>query len=174
MPIRSLLARIPDRWRAFVRPTGDTIDGNVGASGSSVEPLDRAVATRQSRHHSIGLPGVADARQLALCLTTTREPRTDGSNRDIENRSDFSITHSLQADEQDYRPLYPREFGDSAIEIAQLEPPSLLRCAGQQRFALAQPDGRSFPRGPPDVINVLVMKYREQPRPQVRSLLPQM
>ena len=62
----------------------------------------------------------------------------------------------------------------SAIEIAQLEPPSLLRCAGKQRLALAQPDRRSFPRGSPDVIKVLVMKYRKQPRSQVRSLLPQM
>jgi hypothetical protein len=115
-----------------------------------------------------------DARQSAQGFTAAREPRTDSPDRDTESRCDFSVAHSLQADEQDYRPLYPREFGDSAIEIAQLEPPSLLRCAGQQRFALAQPDGSSFPRGPPDVINVLVMKYREQPRPQVRSLLPQM
>jgi hypothetical protein len=106
------------------------IDGNVGASGSSVEPPDRAVATAQSRRHNIALPGVADARRSAQCLTTTRESRTDGSNRDIENRSDFSVTHSLQADEHDYQPLHSREFGDSALEIAQLEPPSLLRCAG--------------------------------------------
>jgi hypothetical protein len=150
------------------------IDGNFGASGSSVEPPDRAVATAQSRGHSTGLPGTSNARQSAQCLTTTREPRTDGSNRDIESRSDFSVTHSLQADEQDYQPLHSREFGDSALEIAQLEPPSLLRCAGQQRLALAQPDRRPFPRGSPEVINVLVMKYREQPRTQIRSLLPQM
>jgi hypothetical protein len=150
------------------------IDGNFGASGSSVEPPDRAVSTAQSHGHSTGLPGMANARQSAQCLTTTREPRTDGSNRDVENRCDFSVTHSLQADEQDYRPLHFREFGDSALEIAQLKPPSLLRCAGQQRLALAQPDRRSFPRGSPEVINVLVMKYREQPRSQVRSSLPQM
>jgi hypothetical protein len=65
-------------------------------------------------------------------------------------------------------------LGDSAFKIAQLEPSSLLRWARKQRLALAQPDRRSFPRSSPDVINVLVMKYREQPRPQVRSLLPQM
>jgi hypothetical protein len=151
-----------------------SIDGNLRASSSPVQPPGRAVATAQSHAHSTGLPVVANARQPAQCLTTTREPRPDGSNREVKNRRDFSVTHSLQADEQDYRPLHLREFGDSALEIAQLKPPSLLRRAGQQRLALAQPDRRSFPRGSPHVINVLVMKYREQPRPHVRPLLPQM
>ena len=164
------LTRVCSHDRRHVPP----IDSNVGTSGSSVEPPDRAVSTAPPRHQGIGLPSVNDARQSTQCFTTTREPRTDGSDRDIENGGDFSVTHSLQPDEQDYRPLHPREFGDSALEIAQLEPPSLLRRAAQQRFAVAQPDRRSFSRGSPDVINVLVVKYRKQPRPQVRSLLPQM
>jgi hypothetical protein len=57
--------------------------------------------------------------------------------------------------------LRTRELGDSAIEIAQLQPPSLLRRAGQQRLALTQANRFSFPRRPPDVVDVLVVKYRE-------------
>jgi hypothetical protein len=113
------------------------------------------------------------ARQSAQSFSTAREPRTDSPDRDIENRCDFSVAHSLQPDEQDYRPLCPGEFGNSALEIAQLEPPSLLRGAGQQRLALTQANRRSFSRGSPEVVDVLVVEYREQPRPQVRSLLPQ-
>ena len=114
------------------------------------------------------------ARQVAQGFTAAREPRTDGPYRDIENRGDLSVAHSLQADEQDHRPLRTREFSNSTPKIAQLEPPSLLRGSGELWIALTQSDGHSFPRRPPNVIDVLVVKYREQPRPQVCSLLPKM
>jgi hypothetical protein len=116
----------------------------------------------------------ADAGQPAQCLTASGETRTDCPDRDIENRGNFSVTHSLQSNEQDYRSLIHREFGDSTLKIAQFKSSPLLRRTSEKRFALIQSDRCSFSRGSPKVINVLVVKYREQPRPQVRPLSPQM
>jgi hypothetical protein len=53
------------------------------------------------------------------------------------------------------------QFADCAIEITQLEPPPLLRRMREQRLSFTQPDRRSFPDLSADMINVLIMKYRE-------------
>ena len=49
----------------------------------------------------------------------------------------------------------------------------MLRRTSEERFALIQSDRCPFSRGSPKVISVLVVKYRKQPRPQVRPLSPQ-
>ena len=168
MPIRFSLSRISERRRAFARsdsqsgrqPTAQ-INGDFRSSGGRVEQPDRAVANSRARHDNISLLSLDSARQSAQGFTAAREPRTDSSDGDIENRCDFSVAHSLQADEQDYRTLRTGEFGDSALEIAQLQSVSLLRCSGQQRLAFTQADRPSFPGCSPDVVDVLVVKYCE-------------
>jgi len=66
------------------------------------------------------------------------------------------------------------QFADCAFEITQLEPPALLRRMREQRLSFTQPDRCSFPDLSADMVNVLIVKYREQPSPQIRTLFPKM
>ena len=66
------------------------------------------------------------------------------------------------------------KFGNRALEIAQFEPLSLLGRSCQQGFIIAQSDGSAFSYRPSNIINVLIMQYREQPSSQVCPFLPQM
>jgi len=99
--------------------------------------------------------------QSAQGLASTREPRTDGPNRDAENHSDLLVAHPLQSDQQDHRALGIGQLGNCAFEITQLEPPALLRRMREQRLSFTQPDHCSFPDLSADMINVLIMKYGE-------------
>jgi hypothetical protein len=120
----------------------------------------RGTATPTHACSAVRPAAAAGPHQPAQRLTAAGEPRTYGSDRDIEDRGNFFVAHSLKGDEQDYRSLLHWKFGESALKIAQFESPSLLRRTSQKRFALVQPDCCPFARGSPDVINVLVVEYR--------------
>ena len=112
--------------------------------------------------------------QSAQRFAGAREPRTNGPDWDIEDHRDLLVAHPLQSDQQYHRALGIGQFANCALEIAQLEPSPLLRRMGEQRLSFTQPDSRSFPHLPADMINVLIVKYGEQPSPQIRTLFPKM
>ena len=66
------------------------------------------------------------------------------------------------------------KLGDRALEIAQFEPLSLLGRSGQQRFIIAQADGSALSHRPSNIVDVLIVQYREQPSSQICAFLPQM
>jgi len=99
--------------------------------------------------------------QSAQRLAGAREPRTNGPNRHLEDHSDLLVAHPLQSDQQDHRALSIGQLADCALEIAQLEPPPLLRRMGEQRLSFVQRDRCPFPHLSADMINVLIVKYGE-------------
>src|SRR5205807_7277482 len=112
--------------------------------------------------------------QSAQRLAGAREPRTNGPNRHVEDHSDLLVAHPLQSDQQDHRALGIRQLANCAFEIAQLEPPPLVGRMGEQRLSFIQPDRCSFADLSAYMINVLVVKYGEEPSPQIRTLFPKM
>ena len=63
---------------------------------------------------------------------------------------------------------------DGAFEIAQFQALALVRRPGQHRLGLAEPDRRALAHRAAHLVDVLVVEDREQPSPQIGSLLPQM
>jgi hypothetical protein len=66
------------------------------------------------------------------------------------------------------------QLANCAFEIAQLEPPPLVGRMGEERLSLTQPHCCSFAHLSTDMVNVLIVKYGEQPSPQIRTLFPKM
>src|SRR5437660_483650 len=99
--------------------------------------------------------------QSAQRLAGAREPRTNGPNRDVKDHRDLLVAHSLQTDQQDHRALGIGQLANCAFEIAQLEPPALLRRMGEEWLSLTQPHRGPFAHLPTDMVHVLIMKYGE-------------
>src|ERR1700751_2093995 len=79
------------------------------------------------RHVRTG--GVATGKEfghLAQRLPTARNSRTDRPDGKVYERCSLVVSHSLHPDEQDYRPLLFRQCGESALQIAKLEPRGLI------------------------------------------------
>jgi hypothetical protein len=193
----SFASSAQDPARTAHRATGDAAGG--GCTGDPLAPTPREAGRRGTRaalsngcrfgRPSLGRvagpprrPGVAirgsllrqAVSQPAQRLAGAREARTDGPNRDLENHRDLLVPHPLQSDQQDHRPLGIGQLADCAFEIAQLEPAALVRRMREERLSFTQPDRCSFPHLSADMINVLIMKYGEQPCPQIRTLFPKM
>jgi hypothetical protein len=94
-------------------------------------------------------------------LAPARKARPDRPNRDVENRGDLLVIHSFQSDEEDNRALLLGELGERALQVAELEPLTLLRRVDQQRFVLVQSDGAPLTGGSSDVVDILVVEYGE-------------
>jgi len=112
--------------------------------------------------------------QLAQCLAPPGQAGTDGADRYAKHGCDFLVAHTLKANEQDGRALFLGQFGDCSLKVAQLQPVALVWCSRQQRLVVVQPDRGSFAYRSPNIIDVLVVQYRKQPRAQVRPILPKM
>jgi len=100
-------------------------------------------------------------RKSAQRFSGARETRSNGPDRDVEHRGDLLVAHSFQSDQEDHRALGIGQLANCAFQIAQLEPPALLRGMGEQRLSFTQPDRCPFPHLSPDMIDVLIMKYGE-------------
>ena len=142
------LRPIPDWRRAFACPSGlsarpeaAAICGDFATFGSRGESPGDPAGSFGLRGQGRGLLIRGDAGQSAQGVSAAREPRADGPDRDIENRSDVFVTHSLKPDEQDNRPLRVGKLGDRALEIAQLEPslPAAVRGPVTARIRSTRP-----------------------------------
>src|SRR5579884_671845 len=102
-----------------------------------------------------------DAHQPAQRFAAARQAGADRTDRYAENRSDLLVTHPFEADQQYDRTLLFRELGDRPFEVAQFQALALLRGAGQQRLALAEPDGRTLAHGPAHMVHILIVQDRE-------------
>ena len=58
-------------------------------------------------------------------LPTARYSRTDRPDGKVNERCSFVVSHSLQSDEHNYRPLLFGQCGESALQIAKFEPRGL-------------------------------------------------
>jgi hypothetical protein len=130
-----------------------------------------------SRNGSLGRPRFflrVAACQSAQRLSTARQPGTDRPHGNTEDRRDLIVAHALKRHEQNCGSLRAGQLGEGAFEIAQFEPFSLLGCASEHRLTLGQSDRRSLAGGSSNIIHVLMMQNRKQPRSQICSLLPKM
>ena len=65
------------------------------------------------------------------------------------------------------------QLGESALQIAKLEPHSLSRRERRARITFLQFDARALARVPASEAEMLVVQYREQPSTKIGALLPQ-
>ena len=94
-------------------------------------------------------------------FATARNSRPHRSDRQVYNRSGFLVSHPLQPDEQDYRPLLLGQLGESALQIAKLEPHRLSRGERRARITFLQFDAGPLARVSASQAEVLVVQYRE-------------
>jgi hypothetical protein len=111
-------------------------------------------------HHSQALP-------------TARDSRADRPDGEVPQRCDFVVSHALQSDEQNYRSLLLGQFGESAFQIAKLEPQGLIGRERQAGVTFLQFDAGALACVTASVADVLMVQDSEQPGPKIGSLLPQ-
>jgi len=90
-------------------------------------------------------------------FTATSNSRTDCPDRDIYDRCGFIVTHTLQSDEQNHRPLLLGEFGHGAFQIAKLEPHRLIGRERQTRVGFLPFHTDTLPRISASVADVLMV-----------------
>jgi hypothetical protein len=126
------------------------------------------------RHVRTG--GVAAGKEfghLAQRLPTARNSRTDRPDGKVYERCGFVVSHSLQSDEQYYRPLLFRQCGESALQIAKLEPHGLIGRNRRAPVRFLQFGAGALARLPASETDILMMQDGEQPRPEIGPLFPQ-
>src|SRR5271165_381284 len=122
-----------------------------------------------------GMSGMPTGEELGhhpQALTTARYSRADRPDGEVRQRCDFVVTHALQSDEQNYRPLLLGQFGESAFQIAKLEPRGLIGRERQARATFLQFDAGALARVAASVADVLMVQDCEQPGPKIGSVLP--
>lgn len=106
-------------------------------------------------------------------LTTARYSRTDCPDGEVCQRCCFVVSHALQSDKQDHRPLLLGQFGESAFQIAKLESQGLVGRERQARVTFLQFGAGALARVAASVADVLMVQDCEQPGPKIGPVLPQ-
>jgi hypothetical protein len=106
-------------------------------------------------------------------LPTARNSRTDRPDGKVYERCGFVVSHSLQPDEQNYRPLLFGQCGESALQIAKLEPHGLIGRNRRAPVRFLQFGAGALTRLPASEAYILMMQDGEQPRPEIAPLFPQ-
>ena len=121
--------------------------------------------------------GVATGKEFghsAQGLPTARNSRTDRPDRKVYKRCGFVVSHSLQSDEHNYRPLLFRQSGESALQIAKLETRGLIGRNRQGPVGFLQFGVGALTRLAAREADMLMVQDGEQPRPEISPLFPQM
>src|SRR5271167_5150709 len=95
---------------------------------------------------------------LTHALAAAGNSRTYRPDRGIYDYRGFGVIHAFQSDEQNYRALLLRQFGETAFQIAKLEPRSLIGREHQTCIRFLQFDALAMPRVPPRVADVLAIQ----------------
>ena len=88
--------------------------------------------------------------RLAQALAAAGNSGTYRPERGIYSCRGFGVIHALQSDKQNYQPLLLRQFGETAFQVAKLEPRSLIGREHQTRIGFLQFDtlGYGWDTGP--------------------------
>jgi hypothetical protein len=106
-------------------------------------------------------------------LPTARNSRTDRPDGKVYERCSFVVSHSLQSDEQNYRPLLFGQCGESALQIAKLEPHGLIGRNRRVPVKFLQLGAGALARLPASVTYILMVQDGKQPRAEIGPLFPQ-
>lgn len=99
--------------------------------------------------------------RLTQALAAAGNSRTYSPERSIHRCRGFGVIHALQSDEQNHRPLFLRQFGETAFQVAKLEPRGLIGRQHQTRIRFLQFDTLATPRVPARVAYVLAVQNCE-------------
>jgi hypothetical protein len=107
-------------------------------------------------------------------VPAARQSRAHGAYRHIQDRRGLLVSKSLHGNEENGLTLLFRKAKERLLELTQ----SQARAFGRRRrrfdAAILEYCSRSLSYRAADVIDVLVVKNREQPRPEVRPRPPKM
>jgi hypothetical protein len=120
----------------------------------------RAIQSRR-RAQTSGMPTGEEPSHLAQAFAAARNSRTDSSDWCVYNRCGFFVSHSLHADEQDYRPLLFGEPGESALQIAKLQIRNLRQRERQTWAKLLLFDAGLLARLAANAADMLIVQDRE-------------
>jgi hypothetical protein len=107
------------------------------------------------------MPSGKKSGRLTQGLAAAGNSRAYRPDRRIHGRGGFGVIHALQSDEQNYRPLLLRQFGETAFQVAKLEPRGLIGRGHQARIRFLQFDALATPRVAARVAYVLTIQNRE-------------
>src|SRR5437763_13826695 len=116
---------------------------------------------------------VAHIHQLAQLLAAARQARSAGPDGDPEDQRDLLVAHALEPDPEDHLTLFLRHLGDGAFEAAPLQYGERVGMHDQHRRHFLDGDMDALVHRAAHIIDVLVMKDREEPGPQVGAGLPE-
>jgi hypothetical protein len=136
--------------------TGRARDGNSVCRGAGASGMPTG---KEFGHHT-------------QALATAGNSRTDRPDGDVRQQCGFVVWHALQSDEQNYRALLFGQLGESAFQIANLEPDGLIRRKRQARLTFLQFGAGALARFAASEADISMVQDREQPRPKIGALLP--
>ena len=110
---------------------------------------------------------------VAQGFPTARNSRTDRPDGKVYERCGLVVSHSLQSDEQNYRPLLFGQRRESALQIAKLEACGLIGRNRQVPVRFLQFGAGALARLPPTEADILMVQDGEQPGPEIGPLFPQ-
>jgi hypothetical protein len=116
---------------------------------------------------------LAHAHEDAKRFTPARQARTHRPDRNPDDPGYRLVREAFEAYEQNHNALLLRKQSHGPIQVPKLQVFVLARGARQRQFGLANRDGCAFANSATNVIDVLVVKDGEKPRPQVGAFLPQ-
>ncbi len=115
----------------------------------------------QAGNPSWGMASGKKSGRLTQALAAAGNSRTYRPERSIHSCRGFGVIHAFQSNEQNYRPLLLRQFGETAFQIAKFEPRSLIGRQHQTRIGFLQFDTLSMPRVPARVAYMLAVQNCE-------------
>jgi len=121
----------------------------------------------------MGMPPGEESCEDTQAFATARYSRADSPDRDVYDRRGFVVSHPFQSNEEDCRPLLLRQFGEGALQIAELQTRNLIRRERRSRAVLLQFNTGSLARCPADETDMAIVQDGEQPGPKIGSFFPQ-
>jgi len=121
----------------------------------------------------MGMPPGEESCEDTQAFATARNSRADGPDWDVCDRRGFVVSHPFQSNEEDCRPLLLRQFGEGALQIAELQTRNLIRRERRPRTALLQFNTDSLARCPANKTDMAMVQDGEQPGAKIGSFFPQ-
>jgi hypothetical protein len=94
-------------------------------------------------------------------LAAAGNSRTYRPDRGIHDSRGFGVIHAFQSDEQNYRALLLRQFGETPFQVAKLESCGLIGREDQTRVGFLQLEMIALPRISPHVADVRAIQNCE-------------
>jgi hypothetical protein len=113
-----------------------------------------------------------NARSANALLAAASDARPHGAERDIECRCGVFVAHAPEPAPRHERPLIFRQLRKGAFNVAKLKPHRLIGQERQRSIRFLQIDAGAVACVAAQPVEMLIVKYCEQPSPQIGLRFP--